>query len=331
MNKLTTLFFCLLYFNGIAQNAPVSAGKPVYIPSVLINGRFYIKIPTFNGDSILSFCDTGGGYTALYPSTVSKLHLQSKILELNIDGEKTNYIPAKDVINHPDIPLPFIQLYYQKYINTPFFEVPESSKADDFFSSYIPQEAFLGQFFFIGHAWTFNYPEGKILMNTPLARDGKYDNMQPIGFKKNRDGTKRFGHPSMQVEIDGQLIDVLFDTGASILLSKATQAALNVDSKSIGGSFIAKSVFDDWRIKHPDWRFIEKGEVTGADMMQVPLVKVGSLTAGPVWFAKRPDEAWSRGMIGSMDKVVKGAIGGSFFQYFKVTIDYNSELVKFER
>lgn len=57
-------------------------------------------------------------------------------------------------------------------------------------------------------------------------------------------------------------------------------------------------------------------------------MKVGNLTTGPIWFAKRPDEVWSKGMIGSMDKVVKGAIGGSFLKYFKVTIDYNGELIK---
>ena len=63
----------------------------------------------------------------------------------------------------------------------------------------------------------------------------------------------------------------------------------------------------------------------------MPQVEVRSLTAGPVWFAKRPDEAWSKGIIGSMDKVVKGAIGGSFLKYFKVSVDYNIELIKFER
>jgi hypothetical protein len=66
-------------------------------------------------------------------------------------------------------------------------------------------------------------------------------------------------------------------------------------------------------------------------MIQVPQVTIGTTTAGPVWFAKRPDEAWSKGMIGSMDKVVKGAAGGSLFQYYVITIDYNNELVRFEK
>ncbi|WP_262897073.1 hypothetical protein [Flagellimonas aurea] len=31
-----------------------------------------------------------------------------------------------------------------------------------------------------------------------------------------------------------------------------------------------------------------------------------------------------------MDKIVKGAIGGSLLKHFKVTIDYNSQLIKFD-
>lgn len=47
--------------------------------------------------------------------------------------------------------------------------------------------------------------------------------------------------------------------------------------------------------------------------------------------SKRPDRNWPEGMIHSMDKVVKGAVGGSALQYFKVVVDYNSELIKFEK
>ncbi len=154
--------------------------------------------------------------------------------------------------------------------------------------------------------------------------------MQSLGFKKTFLGDKKFAHPSMQAEIGGEVLDFLFDTGASFLLSDSGRFKLNVNTKSIAGSFIAKSVFDKWHQQHPNWRIVEKGEITGSDLIEVPQVKVGNLTAGPVWFARRPDEAWSEGMIGSMDKVVKGAIGGSYFQYFKIIIDYNSELVKFE-
>lgn len=322
MKKLLAAFSCLLYLNSFSQSS--TAG--IYLPSVLIDGRFYIKIPTPNGDTLLSFCDTGGGYNAIYQPAISKSNLTSKVLEVTIGSERTKYIPASEVIGSPIIPAPAIQDYYQPYIKVPFFVVPENDQETAFMAEYLPKDIFLGQFFFIGHSWTFDYLAGRLYINTPLTADVNNKNIQKIGFKKDKHGNKLFGHPSIQVKIDGDTLDVLFDTGASILPSKNTQAELKCNSKSIGGSFIAKSVFDKWRSKHPDWKFIEKGEVTGADMIQVPQVTIGTTTSGPVWFAKRRDEAWSKGMIQSMDKVVKGAIGGSFFQYYRVTIDYNNEL-----
>jgi hypothetical protein len=310
MKKLTA-FFWLMFFICCAWLPNAFAQKATYLPSVLKNGRFYIKIPVAGGDTLLSFCDSGGGYNAIFQDAIKRANLESKILEVTISGEKVKYIPAKDVVNHPDIPLPRIQGYYQPYIKTPFFQTPADDRENTIFNTYVPMDAFLGQFFFIDHAWTFDYLSGKVFINTPLsAGEG---NTQKIGFKKDRAGNKIFGHPSMRIAVDGEVIDVLFDTGASILLSKNTQAALQSTSKSIGGSFI------------------EKGEATGADMIQVPQVTIGTTTAGPVWFAKRPDEAWSKGMIGSMDKVVKGAAGGSLFQYYVITIDYNNELVRFEK
>lgn len=330
MNKLSILFLCLLYGNCFSQTK-IKDSSATLLPSTLINGRFYVKIPTTTGDSILAFCDTGGGYNAVYPATIAKLKLESKVAEVVIEGEKTKYILAQDVIGNAIVPAPHLQSYYQPYIKTSFFEVPESSHETEILVAYVPQEAFLGQFFFIDHAWTFDYPNGKLYINTPLSISLKDENTQPMGFKKDKNGQKKFGHASIKVEIDGQVIDVLFDTGASILLNKNTQLVLNSNSKSIGGSFIAKSIFDQWHLQHPDWRYIEKGEATGADLIEVPIVKVGTLRAGPVWFAKRADEAWSKGMIGSMDKVVKGAIGGSFLQYFTVIADYNNELIRFQK
>jgi hypothetical protein len=304
--------------------------RPTNLPSALIDGRFYLKIPTLNGDTILGFCDTGGGYTAIYNSPIRKLHLESEVKEVAIQKNKIKYIFVRDIYRHPDIPYPHIGRYYESDIKSPFFEVPDDSKESDYLSRFMQYDAFLGQFFFIDHAWTFDYAAGEILINTPLSEDSDDENMQRVGFKKKFFGGKIFGHPSIKLEIDGEVLDFLFDTGASFLLSDSGRIKLHANSKSVAGSFIAKSVFDKWHKNHPDWKIIERGEITGSDLIEVPQVKVGNLTAGPVWFARRPDEAWSEGMIGSMDKVVKGAIGGSYFQYFKITLDYNSELVKFE-
>ena len=324
MKIFFTLLLSFFVFQGFAQHNE----KPIILPSVLIDGRFYIKIPTATSDTVLGLCDSGGGFNAIYPSVLKKLNLDSKIKVVDMDGEQLSYILFKDVATAL-IPAPQIPSAFKNHIDTPFLAVPKENMELKMMMKFVPHDVFLGQFFFLGKAWTFDYKKGIISLNTPLKNNAK--NVQQLGFKKDDKGTKLFGHPSMKVEIDGQVIDVLFDTGASILLSKKAQDSLQVKSMSMGGSFIARSIFNDWRKKHPEWRYIKNGEVMGSDMIQVPQVKVGNTTAGPVWFAARPDEAWSQGMIATMDKVVKGAVGGSLFQYYKVTIDYNAELVSFQK
>ena len=324
------ILLIIISARGYAQTDP-APNNQIYLPAELIEGRFFLKIPTIKGDTILGFCDTGGGYTAIYHSTVQKLRLESKVKILDIDKDTTKYIAAKEIYDNQVIPYPQIANYFRPHISIPFLQAPDDTKESLFFASYVNYQIFLGQFFFINHAWTFDYKARKLSINTPVSKDSAEENIQVLGFKKDRLGNKRFGHPSMKLKIDGVVIDFLFDTGATFLLSDSGKIKLGIETKSTAGSFIAKSLFIEWHLKHPDWRIIEKGEITGADLIEVPEVQVGNLTAGPVWFAKRPDEAWSRGMIGTMDKVVKGAIGGSFLQYFKVMIDYNNELIKFEK
>ena len=65
-------------------------------------------------------------------------------------------------------------------------------------------------------------------------------------------------------------------------------------------------------------------------MIEVPEIIVAGQNVGPVLFSKRPDRVWSQWMIHSMDKVVLGVLGGSALQYFRVTIDYSTELIRFE-
>jgi hypothetical protein len=191
-------------------------------------------------------------------------------------------------------------------------------------------DMFLGQNFFMGKAWTFDYPNEQVWVNTPLTHAPDSAGGQSLGFKKDATGRPIFGHPSMTIEVDGEVIDVLFDTGATIILSEGGKKAFGTAKKTIGGSFIAASLFDKWRSKHPTWK-VYPGADARRDVIEVPEIKVSGQTAGPVLFARRPDEAWSEGMISSMDKVVKGAIGGSALKYFKVTVDYNTALIRFEK
>jgi hypothetical protein len=191
-------------------------------------------------------------------------------------------------------------------------------------------EAFLGQDFFMEKSWTFDYPNQQVWVHTPLGESQReLPNVQPLGFRKNDHGETVFGHPSMVISVDGEPIDVLFDTGATSILTETGREQLQTGALSVGSSFIAASVFDRWRADHPDWKYFPQAEM-GGDMIEVPLVNVGGFEVGPALFARRRDEVWSQGMIATMDRVVQGAVGGSVLRYFRVMADYNSELIKFE-
>lgn len=313
--------------------------KPTTVPSQFIDSaRFYIKIPIINGDTILAFGDTGGGNSMIFSSTIDKKSLRSNLKTGIIKGiMPVKYISFRDLVSNDNFPVPYpmrnlnIRRPFTRVVEPYLVIPPMDNEIKLITGSMSEMDAFFGQNFFMGKAWTIDYINQSILMNTPLAEsDTSNPNVQKIGFKKNNNHENIFGHPSMFIELDGEIIYVLFDTGASIFLSEEGKKELNTKEKSMAGSFIAASIFDKWRREHPEWKYFPKADLD-QDLIEVPLIKIGNNSVGPVLFAKRPDENWSEGMIHSMDKVVKGAIGGSGLKYLKVTIDYNSELIKFEK
>jgi hypothetical protein len=313
--------------------------QPTLLQSIFINGeRFYIKMPTSSGDTLLAFGDSGGGISMLLPETVEKKHLQSKIKTGIFQGiMPIKYILFKDLVNNSNIPPPYPLRIYNirrpfSRVAEPFLLVPPNEGEIKKFTKFMPGiDIFLGQNFFMGKSWTFDYFHQQVWVNTPISiKDEGKLGVQRIGFKKNENHESIFGHPSMVIEINGEVIDVLFDTGASIVLSDSGKKQMNTAALTIGGSFIAASIFDKWRKEYPQWKYYKEADKNG-DVIEVPIVKIGGIKVGPVLFSKRPDEDWSKGMIMTMDKIVKGAIGGSAFKYLKVTIDYNSELIKFEQ
>lgn len=315
-----------------------SLSTPELLPSLFIGGeRFYIKIQTKNGDTVLAFGDTGGGISMALPAAVDKLQVQSEVRHGLLKGiVPMKYIIFRDLVPDKKIPSPVLLRSWSirtpfKRLQESFLFVPPNVGETKMFSDIMNSDFFLGQNFFMKRSWTFDYIKRQIWVNTPLSdADMTNPSVQKIGIKKNQNNEPIYGHASMKIEVNGEPIDVLFDCGATFILSDSGKKVFNTTAKTMGGSFIAASIFDKWHKEHPEWKYYAKAD-GGKDIIEMPTVKIGIYEVGPVLFSKRPDEVWSKGMIASMDKVVKGAIGGSALKYFKVTIDYNSELIKFER
>ncbi len=309
------------------------------IPTHFVDGeRFYVKLPISNNEFLMAFGDTGGGITFLAPNAIKKGDIQSNLKMGIVKGiMPIEYILYKDLVKNNSFPIPnpnnkFIIRNPFNIVTNPLLMIPPMEDELKFMFKVQPEmEAFLGQTFFMDHSWTIDYPNEQLMVNTPISDSLiNHPNVQKLGFKKNTNQEKLNGHPSMTIEIDGETIDVLFDTGATMVLTEDGKKQFKTNKKTLAGSFIAVSIFNKWRKEHPDWKYYPKADY-GGDVIEVPIVKIGKFEVGPVLFVVKRDEAWSEGMINTMDKVVKGAIGGTFLKYFKVTIDYNTELIQFER
>jgi hypothetical protein len=146
-----------------------------------------------------------------------------------------------------------------------------------------------------------------------------------------RERTTHF--PRIRVQVDGESLDLLFDTGAAVHLTNSALAQLDDEGPPARGtSFIIETVFERWRQRHPDWRVIEHADSTlEMPMIEVPEMSIGGYTAGLVWFTMRPDRKFHEYMSQWMDRRVKGTLGGSALRYFRVIVDYPNAVAIFER
>jgi hypothetical protein len=156
-----------------------------------------------------------------------------------------------------------------------------------------------------------------------------------LGFQTDPAGKRSADFPRIAATLDGETLDLLFDTGATISLSPEALAQLaDKGPATRGTSFIAAVHFDAWRRKHPDWRVIEHADIgikEAQPMIEVPAVTVAGYTVGPVWFTRRPDPNFHQLMSQYMDRQVEGALGGSALRFFRMTVDYPHASAVFER
>ena len=192
---------------------------------------------------------------------------------------------------------------------------------------------FLGRLWFAGRVWTFDYPRGRLYLRA--AGDlppHKPEQRVVIGFQENAAGQRTSQFPRIRVTIDGDSLDLLFDTGATMSLTDSALTVLG-DSRPArrAASFISAAVFDRWRTAHPDWRVIERATSFKADLIQVPAVKIAGQRVGPVWFERRNTGVFEQSMSKWMDRPIVGALGGNALGFFRVTIDYPNGIAVFER
>jgi hypothetical protein len=293
----------------VAFAAEPTPGHPVKLPTEYVDGRFHVTPRLASGEKLRCYTDSGGGGAFLFDDRAKALGLPRATKKSDEGTLETVAWPRFA----PDAAIP-------PTIEPPYWIVLARGKQ---FPSDI--DCFLGQSWFGGRVWTFDYPGKTLWWRAPgdvPAHDKVHE--APLTFRTDKKGERENQFPRIVVTIDGAEIPLLFDTGAMITTA----------GKVRGGSFITQRTFGKWRKQHPDWRVVDGGDELGAHKLptiEVPAVTVGGFTVGPVVFAARPDKNFDSFMSSMTAAHVEGALGGSAMRYLRVTVDYPRAIAVFEK
>lgn len=301
---------------ALALLASSAGAQPV--PAQFVHDQIWLT-PRAEGRELRFFTDTGGGWNAITKDAVDELGLTVSTVEA--DGEQLALVdyPQFDAGHAlPAAPEHFMQGRLM---------VADAGK---FLHS---GDGFLGGRWFADGIWDFDYPRQRL---TKLAANAPAKNTTavPLGFQVNDAGERTTHFPSIAVEVDGEVLDMLFDTGATATLTDSSGPAFGLPTGThIGTSFIEKEKFERWVQRHPDWRVLQQADAKGDKprrMIEVPQIVIAGHRVGPVWFAEQPPGAFQNYMASMMDRPTWGAIGGSGLKYFRVVLDYPAAKAWFE-
>ena len=305
---------------GVQTQTPEpQPGKPIVIPTRYEEHRF-IATPVTIDNLTVSFFTDSAGISYLYEDVITRFHLKTE----SVGEDKLVTLPTFKP--NSMVPVPLGRRDPRLYI------VPRET--GDMGKLAAKEDGMLGQHWFAGRVWTFDYPNKTLLWRAAndLPQHDKEHEVK-LGFKTNSSGRRGANYARIPIEIDGETIDFVLDTGASNYLSdSALKLIADGRPAARATSFIVRSVFEKWKKAHSDWRTLENIETfAGNAMIEVPKVKIGGFTVGPVWFTVQSDKGLRKELTPMMDKQPDGSLGGSALHYFRMTVDWPNAIAVFER
>jgi hypothetical protein len=302
--KSTSL--ALLLSLALASGA---AAEPV--PAEFLHDQVWL-MPKVEGQTLRFFTDTGGGFNAISQAVAERLGLVAETVE--VDGR------PMQLTGFPDFDAGHALPAAPEYFMDGRLAVVDAGMFP------VKGDGFLGGRWFADGIWSFDYPAGRLERLDAYAAPEAAGTPAPLGFQTNAAGQRTMHFPSMDITVDGEVLPVLLDTGATATLGEDAAAMHGLPvGTDVGTSFIEREVFERWVAKHPDWRVAERGDAMAQGsfrMIEVPQVEIAGHVVGPVWFAERPPGAFQKYMASMMDRPTWGAIGGSGLKYFHMVIDY---------
>jgi hypothetical protein len=311
---------------GSESTVEPTPGHPVTIPTSYSGDRFLV-VPTAKGGERLTLLADSAGGTFLLADVARRLKLETSAAPgEGENGQKLRIADFPSFEREAAIPPPLgVKGGKILVIDSKPGQLPAFFKG---------HSGLLGQQWFAGRVWTFDYPGKHLLWRAPgdLPRHEPAHEVK-LGFRKLPTGERENNFARIPVQIDGETLDFVFDTGATnVLPDDVLKQVGDGGPAERGTSFLARSQFAKWHKKHPDWRALEfVRTLTGFALIQVPRVTIGGFDVGPVWFTVQPDRAFHSYMASMMDKPTEGALGGSAFRQVIVTVDWPNAVAVFER
>ncbi len=299
----------------LALAGPVAAADRTLVPAEFVHDQVWVT-PALDGERLRFFTDTGGGWNAISDSLAQRLALVS---EKSDDGELVAWPAFDEGAGIPDAP--------PHFMGGRLAVAPQEQLSG--------ADGFLGGRWFADGVWEFDYPNRRLYRLTGFAADAGQPHRAALGFQTNDDGERTMHFPSIDVEVAGEVLPMLYDSGATATTTANSASIFGVaPGTNVGTSFIEHEVFERWTQAHPDWRVIEAADLKGKQkrrMIEVPEVTIAGHTVGPVWFSEQPKGAFQSYMAKMMDRPTWGALGGSALKYFRVVIDYPGAAAYFQR
>lgn len=296
--------------------AHTDATADVVIPTNYAGDRFFATPVTQSGDTMTLFLDTGD-MSRVWDTAAARFRME-------LTGVNTTRGPlrvAKLPVFHAARSVPDVNVGARRVIVT-----PPTDRFDTLMSSHTYGQ--LGANWFADRIWSMDYPQRRLTLLSTLHGVPTSAHKAPLAFPTDPDG-QRVGHsPGIVVEIDGDSLSMLFDTGATVWLTDAARTATNDGGPTERATSLAWLwLFNKWRQRHPEWRVLEKADSSsGESLIEVPSVRIAGFDVGPVWFRSLksasnppPPRPSDIPLLGSR---ISGTIGGNVFRHFQIYVDY---------
>lgn len=293
----------------------------VVLPTAFVDDRFFVVPTLANGSELRALADTGGGLY-FFSDAADRLKMTVKgVSEDDYKGLATDF-PA--FAEGKGIPAP---------LSAPKF-IPVAPAPVRMNLTWITPDidGMLGETWFAGQTWTFDYAKKQLLYHPgKLSLSSKVKRID-MGLPKPASRGPSISYPRIDISVAGDTFSVLLATGSSVAISAKALKELGGGPAIRGTSLVSNSRMEEWRKAHPDWRYIPDAEErSGEPMIEVPVVEIGDVKVGPVWFTQRPDANFRETFSEWTDQPIDGALGPNALRELRVTLDYPAHTVWIEK